>query len=131
MSVRQCIGYRQEMQLLFLPRSPLFVLEVAILMGLCRLFPVVLQGEIEKAVTKGETPREKARAAYLAICLDFAPALKEKYPQQWSQAIAALNGYPRVLQAMFFEAPFPAGDRIREKAAAAGLSKPATNQKLW
>jgi hypothetical protein len=31
---------------------------------------------------------------------------------------------------MFYEAPFPAGDRIREKATAAGLQKPATDQKI-
>jgi len=89
-----------------------------------------LKGEIDKGIAHGGSPQEKARAAYLAICLDFSPALKEKYPEQWPEAIAALNGYPRVLQVMFYEAPFPAGDRIREKAGAAGLQKPATDLKL-
>jgi hypothetical protein len=89
-----------------------------------------LKDEIDKGIANGGSAQEKARAAYLAICLDFAPALKEKYPEQWSKAIAALNGYPRVLQVMFYEAPFPAGDRIREKATAAGLQKPATDQKI-
>jgi hypothetical protein len=89
------------------------------------------RGEIEKGVISGVSALDKARAAYLAICLDFAPELKEKHSAQWTAAIAALQGYPRVLQAIFYEAPFPAGDRIREKATAAGLQKPATNQKLW
>jgi hypothetical protein len=31
---------------------------------------------------------------------------------------------------MFYEAPFPAGDRIRERAMAAGLAKPVTSIKL-
>jgi hypothetical protein len=90
-----------------------------------------LKGEIEKGVMSGASSQEKARAAYLAICLDFAPELKEEHAEQWSGAVAALHGYPRVLQAIFYEAPFPAGDKIREKSLAAGLQKPATNQKLW
>ena len=89
-----------------------------------------LRGEIEKGVVSGASAQEKARAAYLAICLDFAPELKEKHAAQWPAAVAALQGYPRVLQAVFYEAPFPAGDRIREKALAAGVQKPATNQKI-
>ena len=89
-----------------------------------------LRGEIDKGVVSGGSAQEKARAAYLAICLDFAPELKEKHASQWQAAIAALNGYPRVLQVMFYEAPFPAGDSIRQKAIAAGVQKPATNQNL-
>ena len=90
-----------------------------------------IRGEIEKGVVSGASASEKARAAYLAICLDLAPELKERHSTQWQAAVAALHGYPRVLQAIFYEAPFPAGDRIREKAGAAGVQKPATNQKLW
>ena len=89
-----------------------------------------LKSEIEKGVLSG-AHQEKARAAYLAICLDFAPELKQKHAEQWPQAIHALAGYPRVLQVIFFEAPFPAGESIRQKSLAAGLQKPATNQKLW
>ncbi|HYW43793.1 MAG TPA: ADP-ribosylglycohydrolase family protein [Bryobacteraceae bacterium] len=83
-----------------------------------------LKGEIDKGIANGGTARERARAAYLAICLDFAPGLQQKYPRQWSQAIHSLGEYPRVLQAIFFEAPFPAGDTIRKKAMMAGLRKP-------
>jgi hypothetical protein len=90
-----------------------------------------LRGGIEKGVVSGGSAQEKARAAYLAICLDFAPELKAKHSAQWPVAVAALQGFPRVLQAVFYEAPFPAGDRIREKAMGAGLQKPATNRKLW
>jgi ADP-ribosylglycohydrolase len=90
-----------------------------------------LRSEIEKGVTDGASDRERARAAYLAICLEFAPEIKEKQPERWPAAVAALSRYPRVLQAIFHEAPFPAGDRLREKALAAGLQKPAANSKLW
>jgi hypothetical protein len=89
-----------------------------------------LKGEIEKGIVNGSSDRERARAAYLAICLEFAPALKDKAAAQWQTALGALSAYPRVLQAIFYEAPFPAGDAIREKAAAAGLRKPPS-QKLW
>jgi hypothetical protein len=89
-----------------------------------------LRGEIEKGIAGDGSLREKARAAYLAICLDLAPELKEKYAAQWTAAVATLRGYPRVLQAMFYEAPFPAGDRIRAQAIAAGVQKPAAQVKL-
>ena len=90
-----------------------------------------LRREIEDCVAKPAGDREKARAAYLAICLDFVGELKEKYPAQWTAAIAALAGFSNVVQAIFNEAPFPAGDRIREKALVAGLQKPAArSQKL-
>ncbi len=80
--------------------------------------------QVEAGVASGSSAREKARAAYLGICLDFAGEMQQKHPQQWAEAIQALSGYPRVMQAIFFEAPFPAGDAIRQKALAAGLKKP-------
>jgi hypothetical protein len=89
-----------------------------------------LSGEIDRGIANGGTAQERARAAYLAICLDFAPELQRKYPRQWPRAIGSLSEYPRVLQAIFFEAPFPAGDAIREKAMAASLPKPATGISL-
>jgi hypothetical protein len=33
--------------------------------------------------------------------------------------------YPRVMQVIFYEAPFPAGEAIRRKALAAALETPA------
>jgi hypothetical protein len=90
-----------------------------------------LAPEIERGIASGTSSREKARAAYLAVCLDLAPDLKRKYSREWAQAIDALGGYPRVLQVMFFESPMPAGENIRQKAIAAGLQKPAQKLKLW
>jgi ADP-ribosylglycohydrolase len=85
---------------------------------------------VEAGVMAGQTAQERARAAYLAICLDLASALGREHAQAWSQALEALRGFPRVLQVMFYEAPFPAGDRIRERATAAGLAKPAAGIQL-
>jgi len=84
-----------------------------------------VRGQIEKGMTVGANPREKARAAYLAICLDFAPLMKERHSDQWTQAVKALASYPRVMQVIFYEAPMPAGEAIRRKALAAGLETPA------
>src|SRR5689334_11088611 len=88
------------------------------------------RGQIERGITVGANPREKARAAYLAICLDFAPLMKDRHPEQWSQAIKALESYPRVMQVIFYLAPLPAGEAIRRKALAAGLDTP-TQIKWW
>jgi hypothetical protein len=85
---------------------------------------------VEAGVMAGQTAQERARAAYLAICLDLAPALEREHAQAWRLALEALRGFPRVLQVMFYEAPFPAGDRIRERATAAGLAKPAAGIQL-
>jgi ADP-ribosylglycohydrolase len=90
-----------------------------------------LRGEIEKGVTRGQTQQERARSAYLAICLDVAPELKQKYPEQWAQSVAALNGYAKVLQVIFYESPIPAGQKLAEKAVTAGVQKPAQSIKIW
>lgn len=89
-----------------------------------------LRGQIEKGIA-APSAQEKARSAYLAICLDFAPDLQRQRANEWSASVKALAGYPRVLQAIFYEAPIPAGEEIRRKAVAGGLEKPAESKKLW
>ena len=49
--------------------------------------------EIENGIARGSSAKEQARAAYMAICLDLAPALKQKYPERWQSAIGALSGF--------------------------------------
>lgn len=89
-----------------------------------------MSAEIESGIVHGASIQQ-ARAAYLAICLDLAPALRRKYPEQWSKALAALNGYPKVVQVLFYQSPIPAGEKLREKALAAGLERPAKMEKVW
>lgn len=89
-----------------------------------------MSAEIEDGIAHG-TSVQQARAAYVAICLDLAPALRRKYPEQWPKALAALNGYPRLVQVLFYQSPIPTGEKLREKALAAGLEKPAKMEKLW
>ncbi len=90
-----------------------------------------LQSEIIRTITQPAARQELARAAYYAICLDLVPSLRQEHPEQWSNALAALNGYQNVMQAIFHHAPTPLGDALRQKAIAAGLQKPAARKDLW
>ena len=90
-----------------------------------------IKSEIETAIVQESTVEEKARAAYLAICLDLAKPLSQKYPEQWAKALAALNDYWKLVQVLYHHSPFPAGDKLRAKATAAGLKKPAKKKDLW
>jgi len=89
-----------------------------------RLGPETVAG-----VERGSTEQERARAAYLAICLDRAAELQKRSPEAWGRAIEALNAYPRVLQVIFYQSG-PAGAGIREKAEAAGLRRPAAAERF-
>ncbi|MFN7996642.1 MAG: ADP-ribosylglycohydrolase family protein [Bryobacteraceae bacterium] len=90
---------------------------------------MTLEAQIDRGIGGGGTSQEKARAGYLAICLGLAPELKAKYPKQWPEAVRALMDYPGMLRVLFFEAPLPAGERIRKNALAAGVQAPARNIK--
>lgn len=85
---------------------------------------------IERTLQTSSDQQELARAAYMAICLDAAPELKSKYAARWPIAIAALESYPKLLLAMFHQAPIPNGEKIRQRALAAGVQQPA-EQKIW
>lgn len=67
-------------------------------------------------------PKARAYAAYAAICLDWAPELKESQPEPWKQAIEALQQYPKLVKVLF-ESPVPAAEVLRGKAEAAGLKR--------
>jgi len=90
-----------------------------------------MKSEIEKTIIAGSDNEKLAFAAYLAICLDLAPGLRQKNSKQWAKALEALNNYPKVVQVLFFHSPFPAGEQLRKKAIAAGLSKPERPIAIW
>jgi hypothetical protein len=81
------------------------------------------RGKIEHAILKPGSD-SLAWAAYLAICMDMSPEIRNKYPQQWGQALAELQLHKNVMKALFYESPVPAGDRLRTKAVESGLVKP-------
>ena len=84
-----------------------------------RLFP-----EIESGILSGKTPAEQARAAYMAICLDWASALRANHPAQLIQALTALSSYPKLMQLLFLPR-VPSGAVLRDRAVAAGLRAPS------
>jgi hypothetical protein len=82
-----------------------------------------MKPEIEASLSPSSTPRQQARAAYLAICLDLAETFHQQHPDQWSQTLTALNNYPGLLKVLF-DSPAPAAAKLRTRANAAGLKKP-------
>jgi hypothetical protein len=90
-----------------------------------------LRGEIDRAATTSLPQEQLARAAYYAICLDLASALRQEHPAAWARALDALSGYENVVQALFYHSPTPLGDNLRTKAIAAGLKNPPARRDLW
>ncbi|HUU29029.1 MAG TPA: ADP-ribosylglycohydrolase family protein [archaeon] len=67
--------------------------------------------------------QERARAAYLALCLGEAERLRLERSSEWKQALRALRNYPELLK-LVFEAPEHSGEKITARAKAEGLKKP-------
>jgi hypothetical protein len=66
---------------------------------------------------------DRARAAYLALCLDESDRLKKARPSEWAAAVEALGKHTELVREIF-NAPRPSGARIQARAAAEGLKKP-------
>jgi hypothetical protein len=80
--------------------------------------------EIEAGLADSAGAAEKARAAYLALCLGLAESLRSRDTDGWKQALTALEQYPALLNVLFYNSPGPAGDELRAAARAAGLTEP-------
>ncbi|MFH1264478.1 MAG: ADP-ribosylglycohydrolase family protein, partial [Planctomycetota bacterium] len=86
-----------------------------------------LKPEIEAALTGHTAVPERARAVYLAICFDLAEPLRRQAPEQWAQAVAALNEFPDLLR-LVAESPTPAAAALRKQAAAVGVETPGDEE---
>jgi hypothetical protein len=68
-----------------------------------------LRAELSKEIVEGiednANEQRRARAAYLAICLDMAPALAEERREAWRNAIAALNNHQPLVEYLFSAQP--------------------------
>ena len=82
-----------------------------------------MKPQIKASLAHGSTTQQQARAAYLAIALDLAEISRREHPDQWLQALAALDNYPRLIT-LLFDSPAPAAVKLRTRATAAGLKKP-------
>lgn len=93
-----------------------------------------IRSELRKKIEDdlaAEDKQRRARAAYLAICLDLAQDLADRRPDQWKAAARALLSYDNVVQAIYFYCDVPGGETIRRRAAAAGVQKPESKRRLW
>jgi len=79
------------------------------------------------------TKEQKARAAYMAVCLDLDKTLSKKHPKEWEAARYELSGYWRVMNNIFF-GDFVSLAKLKDKFISAGFKKPAkqyTDQELY
>lgn len=83
-----------------------------------------LKTQTKAGLASDATIQKRARAAYLAICLDLTDSLRSEDPKRWAQALAALEKYPKLLDVIFYKSPGDAGDKLRNAAITAGLKKP-------
>ena len=83
-----------------------------------------LKPQIKAGLDRDATTRQRARAAYLAICLDLTDSLRSEDTERLEQAMAALEKYPKLLDVIFNKSPGDAGDKLRTAATDAGLKKP-------
>ncbi|UCC21906.1 MAG: ADP-ribosylglycohydrolase family protein [Planctomycetota bacterium] len=112
-------------------QKPANVLRLSKRTGQAKELREKMKAEIEAGIAGGTIAEEKARAAYLATCLDLAEMFSRKYPDKWAEAVEALNNQWKVVQVLYHHSPLPAADRLRAKADAAGLKKPAEKKELW
>lgn len=82
-----------------------------------------MKPQIEAGLAEGAGVPERARAAYLALCLGLAESLRSRDADGWKQALTALEQYPELLKVLFHNSPGPAGDQLRAAALAAGLTE--------
>jgi hypothetical protein len=77
--------------------------------------------EILTHILDSADEQKRARAAYLAICLDIAPALVKEHPAEWRKAVAALNEFQPLVEYLFSEQPgTTAHSQLKTRAVAAG-----------
>jgi hypothetical protein len=81
-----------------------------------------LRQEILAGIQENADAQKRARAAYLAICLDLAPVLAKEHPAAWRNAAAALNEYQPLVEYLFSAQPGTAGhSQLKKRAASAGI----------
>jgi hypothetical protein len=81
----------------------------------------VMKSEVEEGILRGASEQQRARAAYVAICLDLASFYQQEHTKQWNNALGALGQFPRILKDLK-SSTTPAAAILRQKAKAAGLN---------
>jgi hypothetical protein len=89
-----------------------------------------LEPEIRRDLASHD-PLSRARAAYLAICLDLAAGIEKERPERWAVAVEDLNEQSNLLQVLFHFSPTPMAEDLRSRALAAGVEPPAEAEPVW
>ena len=90
--------------------------------------------EIEQELNNPSSKEALCRSAYMAVCLDLADEMSEKYPDQWTAAKSTFEECWKLNQLIFHGGDFPSILRVKEKFLAAGIEPPATPlglQVIW
>jgi hypothetical protein len=126
---RRLVGGRPVFDLPTEPARPL--ISVTALEDRARVLGSKQSRAIETDLTEGSTETDRARAVYMATCLEQAEALKAKHPEDWQRGVTALEAQWRVLQVLFHHSPVPGAERIQGQFIRAGIAVPAERRDLW
>jgi len=92
------------------------------------------QEDIKAGILNSQNKQAQARAAYLAICLDLASTYQQQHPEEWTTATAALSGYWKIMQNIFYVGGIPSLDSLEVKFERFGFHKPKEkipDQQIW
>lgn len=81
-----------------------------------------LKASIENQILSGSR-EEKARAVFMAICLDISEGLRKNNLKQWNEACMELSGYWKIMNNIFF-VDSESLKSFREKFKKAGFKSP-------
>ena len=74
----------------------------------------------------------RARSAYLAIALGYSTEVRQRDEAAWKAGLAALEKYPKVVQAIHYYTPATElANQLRQSALQAGLARPPKKLPLW
>ncbi len=90
-----------------------------------------LRADIESGILRPKDDQHRARAAYLAICLDMAGDMQKAHADEWRMAVESLIGHWKVVQNIYFAPDTPTAKALKTRATAAGLKKPEKERQPW
>jgi hypothetical protein len=87
----------------------------------------LLQKDWEQQIIQdlsSDNRRDRARAAYLAVCLGMDSYLARSHQKLWRQASQDLSGYWKIMNNIFFDGSFQNIIEVRERFGNAGFKAP-------
>ncbi len=90
--------------------------------------------EIKENILNADDKQNKAKAAYMAVCLEMVDELKNADKEKWEDAVSTLNEHWKVMQNMYLAAQFTSMIELQNKFEKAGIIIPTTrvdHRRLW